>query len=85
MTPNPILNLSKHEHIITAYAERHQGPGWTNELIWVVVRNTLDGTMREECIQPDERTPAMHWLFDVAASAHTSLMEALSCAVRGDT
>ena len=77
-----ILQLGKYDHIITAYAKRCAGPGWTNAPLWVVIRNHVDGTVREECIQPDELTSAMRHLYDVAEAAHSSMMSALDSAIR---
>lgn len=75
-----VLHLGKNDRIVTAYAQRSFGPGWSNSLIWVIVRNK-EGYLREECIQPEERTAGLHWLYDVSAAAHASLMDALRSAI----
>lgn len=68
------LKLAKHEHIITAWPEYCSGPGWSNALIWVLIRNRQDNSLRQEAIQPQDRTRGMCTLFDVCASAHSALL-----------
>ena len=70
------MKLAKDDVIITAFAERASGPGWANAPIWVIVQNG-NGTMRRECIQPEERTAAMAWLYDTSESAHKSMTGAV--------
>lgn len=82
MSIKKLLRLSKHDRIVTAYAQHAAGPGWANSPLWVIVRDG-DGKLREECIQPEERTPALHWLYDVAAASHRSLMDAMQQAISG--
>lgn len=76
-----VLRLGKHDRIVTAYAQRASGPGWSNSPLWVIVRDG-DGKLREECIQPEERTAPLHWLYDVAEAAHISVLAALQAALK---
>ncbi len=58
------------EHVVAAYAEPAVGPGWANTPVWVIVRNNRDGTMRHECIQPDDQSRDMRALYRVASEIH---------------
>ena len=64
--------------LVTAFAHRAHGPGWANRPIWIIVR-ARDGTLREECIQPEDQNAAMLWLYDISEAAHI----AMCAAVRG--
>ena len=69
-------------HIVTAYPEHAEGPGWRNEPIWIVVR--VNGDLREVCLQPDEQTEEMRSLFRVCEAAHVALKGAVERAMRKD-
>lgn len=75
------LTLAPDERIVTAYAQRASGPGWSNAPVWVIVRDG-NGRLRELCIQPDEQTREMLMLYDVAAAAHDALVRAVQSAAR---
>ena len=62
--------------IVTAYAEGAAGPGWANSPIWVIVRG-LDGSLRQECIQPSEQTRDMVTLYGVSQAAHAGMCAAV--------
>lgn len=66
------MKLTKGEGIVTAYAEAAGGPGWANTPVWVIVRGA-DGTLREECLQPNEQTPGMITLYVVSAAANYAM------------
>lgn len=70
------IELNKGERIIAAVPELCSGPGWTREVVWVYIVDA-DGRLREESIQPEERTPAMEALFRPAAAMHHALLRAL--------
>lgn len=71
------MKLKKGESIVTAWAEYCSGPGWSNAPIWVIVRDANKG-LREECIQPEDQTPEMLWLFATCASANRSMVAAVN-------
>ena len=52
-------------------------PGWGNAPIWVIVRSKLDGSLREECIQPNEQTEEMQTLYQVSQVAHGAMSKAV--------
>jgi len=61
-----MVTLADLEHIVTAWAEKASGPGWSNFPIWVLIIEPM-GTYRLECIQPEEQTDEMRTLFKVSA------------------
>lgn len=67
--------LRKGESIVTAFAEGASGPGWSNALVWVIIRR-VDGALEQECLQPDEQTAEMSALYAVSAAAHGSMTRA---------
>lgn len=71
------MNLTEHEHIITAFADSASGPGWANHPIWVIVRDKNTGVIRQECIQPDEQTDEMEILYKVSQVAHRAMTNAV--------
>lgn len=65
--------FEEHDEIITAYAMRAGGPGWANQPVWVVVRSRLDGSYREECLQPDDLTAEAWALYDISEATHKAM------------
>ncbi len=76
MTKPKTVTLNHGERVVAVVPERCNGPGWSNAPTWVFIE-TPDGRMRQECIQPDERTPDLHTLF----SAGEAMCNALAAAV----
>lgn len=70
------IKLAYGERIVAVVPERCNGPGWSNSPAWVYIA-TNDGRLREECIQPDERTLELQTLF----AAGCAMCNALSAAV----
>jgi hypothetical protein len=66
------MKLNDGDVIVTAWSENCSGPGWSNQLIWVLVREP-GGRLREESIQPGERTEAMATLHNICAAATEEL------------
>jgi len=64
-------------HILTAYAERCSGPGWVNQLYWLVVRDPT-GEIRQVAIQPEDWTKELDALFPWVSLAHSQVMGALT-------
>lgn len=61
--------LTKYEHVVAVVPESCEGPGWSNRVIWVFVRDG-DGKLRMEALQPEEQTETMYLMFDTLESAH---------------
>lgn len=60
------MKLAERDRIESAWSENCSGPGWNNQIIWVLVRDG-GGGLRLESIQPDERTEQMAVLHDISA------------------
>lgn len=50
-----IGNIKDNEHIIAAFTEFPSGPGWANQVVWVILRD-VNGKIRIEDLQPDEQS-----------------------------
>lgn len=70
------IELAYGERVVAVVPEVCSGPGWTNHVVWVFVA-AGNGGLREECIQPEEMTPAMNTLFDVGAEVCSALYSAV--------
>jgi hypothetical protein len=70
------IKLARGERIIAVVPERCNGPGWSNSPAWVYIA-TNDGRLREECIQPEERTPELHTLFSIGETVCNALKAAV--------
>lgn len=77
MSKPKMLTLAATEDVIAAVPEMVAGPGWSNAPLWVYIKNHATNELREECIQPEERTPEMHALFHVGWAVHNALIKAL--------
>ncbi len=80
-----MLKLAKTDAVITAYAEGASGPGWANSPIWVIIRSQLDGSLRHECLQPDEQSREMRILWGVSQCAHATMTYAVARYLKGRT
>lgn len=75
MKPKKII-LNPGERIIAVVPQQAAGPGWSNAPTWVYIA-TNDGRLREECIQPEERTPDLHTLYDIGEKVCAALIGAV--------
>ena len=57
--------LTEDESIVTAWGERCSGPGWSNRLVWILVREG-SGKLRIDCLQPEEQSPSLSTLLDIS-------------------
>lgn len=71
------MKIKPTEHIVTAYAQPADGPGWSNRPLWVIVCDRTDGSLRRECIQPEKQTDEMRVLYATAAAVHTALVKSV--------
>lgn len=71
------IRLHKNERVIAVVPERAAGPGWSNAPVWVWIADAPTGQCRQECIQPEERTEAMHALYDIGEAVHCALIQAV--------
>ena len=77
MTKHKTLSFTG--RIVTAWPESPTGPGWSNRIVWVLVRHD-DGRLEEIAIQPEDQTPEMIALFGVALAARDALTSAVVAA-----
>lgn len=70
------MSIRKDDQIVTAYAQRASGPGWTNCPLWVIVKGA-DGILREECLQPEDQTAGMATLYNISEAVHLALRQAV--------
>lgn len=71
-----VINLNYGERVIAVVPERCNGPGWSNSPVWVFIA-TNDGGLREECIQPEERTPELNALFHAGEAMCAALKDTI--------
>ncbi|WP_159086656.1 hypothetical protein [Burkholderia sp. NRF60-BP8] len=74
------LKIGKDERVITAFAEPAAGPGWSNQPIWVIVRD-VNGQIRQECIQPEQQTYEMMLLYRASHELHSAMTMAANDAL----
>jgi len=71
--------LPKGSRVVTAWAERCSGPGWTNTPVWVLIQDS-DGGLRVESLQPMEQSASVRLLHGVSATcAETMTREVMEC------
>ena len=75
------MKFAETDSVVCAYAESASGPGWANAPVWFVIRSRLDGTLRHECLQPDEQTPEMQHLYSTSLAAHLAMTAAVRRAI----
>ena len=79
-----LLNLGKHDHVLTAYCEPCADPGWSNTPLWVIIQDG-DGKLRISCLQPGDQPPRLRaCLYDIASTVHRHLMAALTAEIHED-
>lgn len=76
------LRLGEGKRIVTAWAENCSGPGWKNQIIWVLIQE-VSGLLRQEALQPEDQTAGMRALFNVSDSATRALVEEINYMLRG--
>jgi hypothetical protein len=69
-----MIKLQQHEYIVACVPRYCAGPGWANSLLDVYIVDGATGKMREESLQPEQRTPAMHTLFATCEAAHNAML-----------
>jgi len=75
------MQIGKHEHIVTAFAEPASGPGWSNSPVWVIIKSTEDGTLRMDCLQPAEQTSDIAIMYSISSIAHASMVKFVRAAL----
>jgi len=70
------------DYIVTAYAQRASGPGWSNTPLWVIVMDESK-KLRQECIQPAQQDDAMRTLYNLSEQAHIGMRSAVAWMATG--
>jgi hypothetical protein len=78
------VKLKQHETVMSAWAERCAGPGWANQVVWVLLRDGADGSYRLAAIQPEEQTAEIAHLFGVSSAAFEAMTGAVRRKLEGD-
>ena len=81
MPAKPNFKLGAHEHIVTAWAQPAAGPGWANQPLYLLIRDS-NGKLRTECLQPDEQTAEMRTLYGISAHVHSQLTRSAESIVK---
>lgn len=73
--------LQSGDTIVTAWAETCSGPGWVNQVVWVLIASRA-GALRVEALQPHEQSRALARLHRAAAAVtelvRTEVQEVMS-------
>lgn len=67
--------LNDGDSIVVAWAESCSGPGWSNQLVWVLVRERA-GKLRIEALQPREQSRDMQAIFRYSALSSSDMTKA---------
>ena len=66
------MKVNEGDQIVTVWAEAACGPGWSNPLYWVLVRDSL-GRLRVEAVQPSKQTETLRTIHATAAALAAAL------------
>lgn len=77
MEPQKPIPLSRTEQVIAVVPEYGTGSGWSNQVLWVHIVDHAAGTLRSECIQPEDQTPEQLMLFRIGAVVCAELVESV--------
>ena len=77
MKPQKPIQLSRTERVLAVVPEYCAGPGWANSPLWVHIADHATGTLRSECIQPEDQTPEQLTLFRIGAVVHAALVDSI--------
>ena len=73
--------MSNGDVLYAAWAEHANGPGWSNALVWCLIRS-IAGDFRVEAIQPDRHTPEILALFRVSEACMESMKAATAALLK---
>ena len=72
--------------ILAAWGERVSGPGWSNELVWVLSQDTAPGPefgrLRIDAIQPEDQTRELRALLGASAELNGCMVRLVAEAMR---
>lgn len=76
VSPPKPPEIDDDEYVVTAYGETAAGPGWSNQPLWVILRNS-SGRIRQIAIQPEQQTADMIALYAVSNVVHRQMAAAV--------
>jgi hypothetical protein len=82
LSTRKLLHMAKFDTVVVAWAESVDGPGWSNTLVWVIVRDGITGKLRQEALQPSEQTADMFAVFAFSDLATARLTSAVRNALK---
>lgn len=75
------MNITSTDRIVTAWAEHCDGPGWRNDIVWILVQ-PRNGELRIESVQADEQDTRIRHLFRLNALASAEMLAAVRARVK---
>ena len=66
--------LKRGERIVAVVPEQCEGPGWSNDVLWVYVEKATTGELRMVSYQFLELTPSLQALHAPGAAMHDALL-----------
>ena len=67
-----VMSAPKADTVGAAWAEHCSGAGWSNRLVWMLLR-APGGKLRLDCLQPDEQSPLLQALHAASAALSEEL------------
>lgn len=67
------MTVLEGDHIAAAWCERCSGPGWSNDIVWVLVQSK-DGELRVDSMQPHEQQLGIETLHPMLAVGTEQLL-----------
>jgi hypothetical protein len=77
LKPQKPIPLSRTERVIAVVPEYAKGSGWGNQVLWVHIADHATGTLRSECVQPEDQTQEQMTLFRIGAVVHAALVDSI--------
>lgn len=71
------IELNYTEEIIAVVPKDCRGPGWSDQIVWVYIIDNATSKYRSERIQPNERSDAMHYLWNAGEAMAVALRDAV--------
>ena len=75
------ITLKHGEHILAVVPEYASGSGWANSPLFIYISDA-HGDVRTVCLQPQEQTEGMHYLFPICATANAAMLGEVEKIVR---
>lgn len=71
------MKLDKGSKVVIAWADKCYGPGWSNNPVWLIVRDT-NGKLEQLCLQPEEQTKEIRILFSTNYESSATMTEIIA-------